>query len=137
MGEMGKIMIRKLMLAGVASAALAAPALAQEVSVSGNVAISTDYVWRGITQSNEDMAISGGFDLEAGNFYAGTWASNVDFEDSSDTNIELDFYGGFTGDLSESVSWDVGMIYYTYPDADDLDYDFLEIYGGLSTELEG
>ena len=125
------------MLACVASAALAAPALAQEVSVSGNVAIGTDYVWRGITQSNEDMAISGGFDLEAGNFYAGTWASNVDFEDSSDTNIELDFYGGFTGDLSETVSWDVGMIYYTYPDADDLDYDFLEIYGGLSTELEG
>lgn len=129
-------MIRNILLAGAASVAVAAPAVAQEVSVSGNVAIGTEYVWRGVTQSNGDMAISGGFDLEAGNFYAGTWVSNVDFEDSSDTNIEWDFYAGFTGDLTDTVSFDLGLIYYAYPDSGDLDYDFVELYGGLSTELE-
>ncbi|MAI89765.1 TorF family putative porin, partial [Ponticaulis sp.] len=108
-------MIRNILLAGAASVAVAAPAVAQEVSVSGNVAIGTEYVWRGVTQSNGDMAISGGFDLEAGNFYAGTWVSNVDFEDSSDTNIEWDFYAGFTGDLTDTVAFDLGLIYYAYP----------------------
>ena len=130
-------MIRKILLAGAASAVMAAPAVAQEVSVSGNVAITTDYVWRGISQSDGDMAISGGFDLESGGFYAGTWVSNVDFNDASDTNIEWDFYAGFGGDLTDSVSYDLGLIYYAYPDSGDLDYDFVELYGGLSTEFEG
>ena len=128
-------MIRKILLAGAASLAIAAPAVAQEVSVSGNVAISTDYVWRGVSQTNGDMAISGGFDLESGGFYAGTWVSNVDFNDSADTNIEWDFYAGFAGDLTENVGFDIGLIYYAYPDSSGLDYDFVELYGGLSTEL--
>jgi len=128
-------MIRKYLLAGAASLFIATPALAQEVSVSGNVAISSEYVWRGVTQSNGDLAISGGFDLEAGNFYAGTWMSNVDFEDSSDTNIEWDFYAGFGGALTETAWWDVGVIYYAYPDADDLDYDFVEVYGGIGNDF--
>lgn len=130
-------MIRNIFLAGIAAAAISAPAMAQEVEVSGNVAIGTEYVWRGVTQSNGDMAISGGFDLAAGNFYAGTWASNVDFEDSSDTNIEWDFYAGFGGGFGESPAWwDVGIIYYAYPDSGDLDYDFVELYGGIGADFE-
>ena len=130
-------MIRKILLAGAVSIACIAPAMAQEVEVSGNVALTTDYVWRGISQSNEDFALQGGFDVAAGSFYAGTWASNVDFEDGSDTNMELDIYAGFGGEFEGGLGWDVGAIYYAYPDADDEDYDFLEIYGGLSKELEG
>lgn len=125
------------MLAGATAAALAMPAMAQEIEVTGNVAISTDYVWRGISQSDGDMAISGGFDVTAGNFYAGTWASNVDFNDASDTNIEWDFYAGFGGGFGESPAWwDVGLIAYFYPDADDMDYDFVELYGGVGTDFE-
>ena len=130
-------MIRKALVAGVAAAALSTPVLAEEVTVSGNVAVSTEYVWRGVTQSNGDISISGGFDLEAGGFYAGTWLANVDFEDASDTNIEWDIYAGYGGEFAGGVGYDVGMIYYMYPDSDDSDLDFLEIYGGLSYEFEG
>lgn len=133
-------MVSKVSRAGVALVALTAAAGAAyaEGEWSGNVSISSDYVWRGISQTNEDPAISGGFDYANGMFYAGTWASNVDFEDGAeDTNMEVDFYGGLTSSFSNGVGWDVGVIYYAYPDADDADYDFFEIYGGLSYEFEG
>ena len=47
------------------------------------------------------------------------WASNVDFEDGSDTNVELDFYAGVASEFSNGVSWDLGVIYYSYPDSED------------------
>ena len=108
-----------------------------EGEFSGNVALGTDYVWRGVSQSNSDPAISGGFDYANGIFYAGTWASNVDFGDSSDTNIEVDFYGGLASEFANGVTWDVGVIYYAYPDADDEDLDFVEIKAALGYEFAG
>lgn len=132
-------MIRKILVASAvtASAAVAAPSFAQDVEVSGNVALTTDYVWRGWTQANSDPAIQGGFDLSAGSFYAGTWASTVDFGDATDTNLEVDFYAGFAGEMESGLGWDVGFVYYAYPDSSDSDLDFVEVYGGLSYELEG
>lgn len=102
---------------------------------SGNVAITTDYVWRGVTQSSGDLAVQGGFDYENGMFYAGTWASNVDFGDGTDTNVEIDFYGGLAGETDAGLGWDVGVIYYAYPDSSDSDLDFTEVYGALSYGL--
>lgn len=107
-----------------------------EGELTGNVTLTTDYVWRGVSQSNEDWAIQGGFDYANGPFYIGTWASNVDFEDGSDTNIELDVYGGIAGEFANGVGWDAGVIAYFYPDSDDEDLDFVEIYGGLGYEFE-
>ena len=133
-------MLSKVSRAGVALAVLATAAGAAyaEGEWSGNVALSSDYVWRGVSQSNEDMAISGGFDYANGMFYAGTWASNVDFEDGAeDTNMEWDFYGGIAGETESGIGWDVGVIYYAYPDAETGDYDFVEVYGGLSYEFTG
>ena len=103
----------KVSRAGVALVALLATAgtAVAEGEWSGNVAITSDYVWRGISQTDEDPAIQGGFDYANGMFYAGTWASNVDFGDDSDTNIEVDFYGGLAGALESGVTWDVGVIY--------------------------
>ena len=132
-------MVSKLSRAGVAFAALAtlAGTALAEGEWSGNVALSSDYVWRGISQSNEDPAISGGFDYANGIFYAGTWASNVDFQDEpEDTNMEVDFYGGLASEFANGVTWDVGVIYYAYPDADTADYDFYEIYGGLGYDFD-
>ena len=128
----------KLFQAGCALAVMMAAAgtASAQGEFSGNVALSTDYVWRGISQSNGDMAISGGFDYSNGMFYAGTWASNVDFSDDSDTNVEIDFYGGLAGELSNGVSWDIGVIYYAYPDAEDADLDFLEIKGALGYSFD-
>jgi uncharacterized protein (TIGR02001 family) len=102
---------------------------------SANVALTTDYMYRGISQSNEGPAVSGGLDYahESG-FYLGTWASSVEFgAGDDDTTLEVDFYGGIGGELSNGISWDVGGLYYMYPntDADAAgDYDFVE--GNLS-----
>jgi len=103
---------------------------------SANVALSTDYMYRGGSQTNEQPAISGGFDYaHSSGVYAGLWASNVDFGDSA--NIEIDFYGGIAGEISNGIGWDVGALYYHYPgvsDADEAagDFDFIEGYGGLT-----
>jgi uncharacterized protein (TIGR02001 family) len=92
---------------------------------SANVALSSEYVWRGVTQTNNDPAISGGFDIghESG-FYAGTWASNIDNEEGS---IEVDYYAGFAGEFGDSgVSYDVGGLYYDFPGITEFDY--FEVY---------
>ncbi len=110
---------------------------------SANVALSTDYVFRGISQTSEDPAISGGFDYSytPAGFYAGVWASSLDFgvADPDDADIEVDFYGGFAGDFANGISWDVGGLYYYYPGSDTgagvADYDYFEAYGSLGYDF--
>jgi uncharacterized protein (TIGR02001 family) len=103
-------------------------------SVSANVAASSNYFWRGITQSDDGAAISGGLDYDSGTgFYLGTWASNVDFGDAASTSYELDLYAGFSGEFNQ-VSYDVGYIHYAYPDAAG-DIDFGELYASLGWEF--
>jgi uncharacterized protein (TIGR02001 family) len=127
--------MRKLLVLGALAAATAAPAIAQEVTISGNVALTSDYQWRNRTQSTQDMAIQGGFDIatESG-FYVGTWASSLG--SNAGPSIELDVYAGY-GFEALGLGWDVGAIYYAYPDEDVADLDFWEIYVGISKEFEG
>jgi len=121
------------LMAGVSAAVLAgAPAKAEdELELSANVALTTNYIYRGITQTDDGPAIQGGFDLTYGLFYAGTWASSVDFGD--DTTMEIDFYAGVTPSWGE-FDFDFGVLYYAYPDSpDDPEQDFIEFYGSVST----
>ncbi len=115
-------------LAGTASAEDAVP------EFSFNAAVTNDYVWRGASQSNEGAAVQGGVDLTYGSFYAGTWASTVDFSD--DTDVEWDFYAGLTG-TSGTIDWDVGVIYYYYVGAPSgSDYDFVEFKAAASHSFD-
>ena len=59
--------------------------------------------------------------------YLGAWASNVDFGDSFDADVEVDLYAGFSG--GEDITWDVGFIYYGYPGESDAD--FQELYASV------
>ena len=69
----------------------------QAAEFESNVAIANDYVWRGMTQTSEEPAISGGFDIAGDNgLYFGTWASNVEFGDGA--ALELDWYAGYAGE---------------------------------------
>jgi uncharacterized protein (TIGR02001 family) len=108
---------------------------------SANVAFTTNYMYRGVTQTSSQPAVSGGFDYahESG-IYLGTWASSLEFgSGDNDTTIEIDYYGGIAGDFSNGVSWDIGGLYYQYPgtDADTAgDFDFFEIYGSLGYTFE-
>ncbi|MFN3313354.1 MAG: TorF family putative porin [Hyphomonas sp.] len=132
-------MRNKLLQAGVALSAVMAVAgtASAQGEFSGNVALTTDYVWRGVSQSNEDIALQGGFDYENGMFYAGVWASSIDFRDDAGTNLEIDFYGGLAGELESGIGWDLGFIYYNYPDDGNEDLDFYELTGALSYEFDG
>jgi uncharacterized protein (TIGR02001 family) len=125
-------MRKQLSAAAIAAlaAGLASQAGAQDVSASPqwsfNVAGTSDYVFRGVSQTREDPALSGGIDLTYGALYAGTWASNVDFGDG-DTNAEIDLYGGIR---PEFAGWnlDIGVVGYLYANPPgDADYDYAEL----------
>ncbi len=123
--------MKKLLCAALllASTHFSAQSLAAEFS--GNVALSTDYRFRGISQGDRSPAISGGFDLALDNgFYLGTWASNVTFSGAS---IEMDYYAGFGADINDNTAYDVGVIWYNYPEDDaEPDLDYFEVYGSVS-----
>lgn len=142
-----KVSVLKSAVCAAALMVVAAPAaMAQEeasspFSFSGSVTLTSDYVFRGISQTQEDPALQGSFDVshESG-LYAGVWASNVDFDDGStptgtDTNLEVDFYGGFANSI-DAFSYDLGVIYYAYPDTSGADYDYVEFLLGLGYDFE-
>ncbi|MBB5746792.1 TorF family putative porin [Brevundimonas variabilis] len=110
--------------AALAVAALAGTASAQDAQVAFNVVGTSDYVFRGFSQTGEDPAIQGGVDLTIGSVYLGAWASNVDFGDSTDA--EIDVYGGYRWE-SVGVAWDVGVVGYFYAPGSNSDYDYVEV----------
>ena len=100
-------------------------ALAQEAAVeteeetsnlSWNLTLTSDYVFRGISQTSENPALQGGLDYAFGEsgFYTGVWASNVDFDDSDGPNIELDGTAGWGMSLSDDWSLDLHFVRYFY-----------------------
>ena len=113
---------------------VSAPAIAGDSPFTGNVAFTTDYVFRGISQSNEEPTIQGGMDWvdsESG-LYAGAWGSGVDFNDAT---TEIDFYGGISKTVDD-FTWDLGAIYYYYPGAaDTLNYDFWELAAAVGYDF--
>ena len=100
------------------------PALAQEQpaehQVSYNAAITSDYRYRGLSQTRLDPALQGGVDYVHGptGLYVGTWLSTIKWTKDlgGDGNIEWDIYGGKRGQLTADLSYDVGGLYYYYPD---------------------
>ena len=106
----------------------------QAAEFESNVALSNDYVWRGMSQTSEEPAISGGFDIAGDSgLYFGTWASNVEFGDGA--ALELDWYAGYANELENGFSYDIGYLAYTYPGEDSLDFE--EIYVGLGYSYFG
>ncbi len=129
--------MRNLLVFGIIAAAAATPAFAQEVTISGNVALATDYAFRGVSQTDESPAIQGGLDAAFGDsgFYLGTWASNINFG-TGGGNLELDVYGGYKFALG-GVAMDVGVLGYLYPGASDdgAELDYWELYAKPSIAL--
>lgn len=102
--------------------------------VSGNVAIASDYVFRGVSQTLEEPAISAGVDLTQAGFYAGAWASNVDFGDGA-TDAEIDLYAGYRSEVA-GFALDLGVVGYVYAgQPDGADYDFVELKVAASRSI--
>ena len=124
-------MMKKTLISMACAAAMAAPAANAELSA--NIGVTSDYLWRGVTQSGHEAAVSGGIDYSH-NFiegngsthgaYVGLWTSSL----GGDYH-ELDGYLGFAGEISD-LGYDVGYIYYKYLNLDGSD--FSEIYGSLT-----
>jgi len=111
--------------AALALLATAGAASAQEVDFSFNAAVTSDYVFRGASQSDENPVGQAGVDMTAGGFYAGAWASMVDFGDTTDA--EFDVYTGYRTEAS-GYALDFGIIGYVYAgDDQSSDYDYLEL----------
>src|SRR5512145_662138 len=106
---------------GFAGLVMLASASLAHAELSGTVTAVSDYDFRGITQSAQDPALQASLDYasDAG-FYLGIWGSNIDFGNEFDSDIEVDLYGGFSG--GDEVTWDVGLVYYTYPGESDANF---------------
>lgn len=116
-----------LLLSAGAANAQSAP------EVAWNVGLVSDYVFRGYSQTDEEPAIQGGVDVTIGAFYVGAWASNVDFGD--DTDAEIDIYGGYRGEAG-GFAFDVGVVGYGYLNAPGgADYDYLEFKAAASRAI--
>ncbi len=118
----------------------APPAPGRTFSYSVNAAVTTDYIFRGISQSSESPAVSAGLDVSYGIFYAGFWGSSIDFDPplGLDANVEMDVYAGIKPVLGP-VTFDLGILGYLYPGADDSvvkngfeEADYLELKAGAS-----
>jgi len=108
---------------------------------SASATLTSDYVFRGISQSQEDWALQGelAFEHESG-FYGGIWGSSVDFIpddasylDEDGANLELDLYVGYSWDLADKWVGDVQVVRYVYPGTNEgVDYDYAELIGSVS-----
>lgn len=130
------------MLAGLAAGLVALGVQADEDQgwwVGGSLAATSDYVFRGVSQTDESPALQGSVDVgQANGFYAGIWASNVDFDSPDGIDIELNFYAGWVLEFDNDTALDLQFIRYQYPGANPgyginynelmVGYSFLEYY---------
>ncbi len=86
---------------------------AAQAEWSSTVTLASDYLFNGVSQTDEKPALQASLDWAGDSgWYAGAWASNVDFGD--DTNLEVDLYAGFYQDINDNVGLDLGVAQYTY-----------------------
>ncbi|MEN8219681.1 MAG: TorF family putative porin [Pseudomonadota bacterium] len=127
-----------------ASTLLASLPTVQATEFSANVALTSDYVFRGFTQTDEGWAIQGGFDINhSSGFSLGTWASNVKFLEDTTINpedradIEIDLYVGYGNELDNGFSYELKALQFIYPGAgSDFNYDFSEFHLGVGYSLK-
>jgi len=119
----------------------------RKFTYSFNLGVTSDYVFRGISQSDNDPTIQGGVDVGYGIAYLGWWASGVKFDpapadlNGNDANVEMDWYGGIRPTWGKAT-FDLGVIYYTYPGegwrplaTSQPQLNYVELKAGVSGEL--
>ena len=131
-------MLKKKLLVAALVASFAAPAMAEESPFSANVSMTSNYLYRGLSQTGNKPALQGGFDYahESG-LYAGVWGSSIswlsDFGVADNAGTEFDTYLGFSGEAGD-IGYDVGFLRYNYPGeyGGNLTANTNELYGSVS-----
>ena len=123
----------------VAAASLLMASATASANLSTTVSVVSDYSFNGVSQTDSKPALQASLDYAADSgWYVGSWASNVDFGGGDDTRLEWDFYAGQYLELTDSLSLDTGIAYYTYGGASaSSDYNYPELYAkfGYSSAL--
>ena len=124
------VLIKSLLPLAATSLLVAADA---QADWSGTVSLNSDYTFNGVSQTQNNPALQGSIDYSADNgWYAGTWASNIDYA-GDETKLEWDGYTGYYQELTDSLSLDTGIAYYTYHGADySSDYNYPEVYASFN-----
>lgn len=129
--------MKSIKLSLIAAAAVVAISPAMAEGLSFNIGVVSLYKSKGIDQdSRQDNdrkgfrpAIQGGVDYDFGNgFYVGNWNSTGKF---GDANVEIDLYGGYAGQLTDMLSYDVGVVRYIYPGNND-EWNGNEVYASVT-----
>lgn len=126
-----KMLLAALMLATAPAIALASPDDMLPGTFEANLSVANDYVFRGFTQTEEDVAVQGGLDWYAvGGVYFGASAANVKFGIPGESDVKLDVYGGYKGQV-DNFSYDVGAtkILLSRHRQRGLKYDWYEVSG--------
>jgi uncharacterized protein (TIGR02001 family) len=124
-------MKKSIVLATAVASVLASGVAAAELS--GNAAIASNYIWRGVSQTENQAAGQGGIDWgHDSGLYVGTWVSNVDFSGAGgEKGYEMDIYAGFGGEAG-SVGYDLGVITYQYPMEPSINFTEVYVSGTMS-----
>ena len=121
--------IRTSIAAAAALAGLCVGAPGQADTLSANVSVTNNYIWRGLTQTENEAAVQGGIDWASDSgFYVGTWVSNVKYGPSDVYSYENDIYAGYAFSAG-GLDFDIGYLYYNYDK--EADFDFGEVYGSI------
>lgn len=120
----------------LASAAHAAEEAAPDFTVSANVGLFSQYVFRGVSYTQKKPALQGGFDVAHGSgLYLGTWGTNVSDAALNNAAGEIDVYGGYAGAVGD-LGYDVGFLQFLFPNGEingtNEKYDTLELYAGVT-----
>ena len=102
--------------------------------VSASVTLASDYVVRGVSQTEQRASVLATVDVTSGAFYAGALAGNVAFPGDPDTSVEVDLYAGVRHAIA-GIDVDVGVVAYVYDDPDGRDYDFVELKAAVSRAI--
>lgn len=138
-------MMKKIAAAVATASTLGFASLAQaeafatpigELDVSMTATIASQYIWRGQSQTDGRGAVQASLDIghESG-LYAGIWGSNVDAEDFDGGSVEVDYYAGFAGDITDNFSYDISWAAYEYPKGIETVYEVLGSVGFYGVTL--
>jgi uncharacterized protein (TIGR02001 family) len=123
--------MKKLIGAAIAAGATMTGAGVANAEITGNIQVTSDYVFRGVSLNDNGPAVQGGLDWSSDQFYVGTWGSTVV------EGVEVDVYAGWTPSTGP-VSWDLGIITYNYPGAHDdpgARFDYYEVKAAASMDV--
>ncbi len=128
--------LKLALVAAAASVAMSGAAMAEELKLSYNVGVASDYIFRGVSNTNTHGQVFGGVDATYGIGYAGVWTSNVDFG-TPNPDQEIDVYAGVKPTVGPAAL-DFGVIYYGYTkdkNGAPGQYGYIEVKAAASTAI--